>query len=119
MLGTNHDNNFNHVKHLCYIDAQRCTMQTGRVRERWMLLVAAMVGVWLSSSDRTVLGAVDGRSTRVQLDREADLILSLSCDDRPRADGAHEASAFTIVVDDSAVQEMLVFPGSGKRQYDA
>jgi hypothetical protein len=94
-------------------------MKTARRSTR--ALRAAAVALCLSSPSvpRAALGAVDDLSARVRLDLQSDLIVSLACDDEAAVDSAHRAAAVTVAVDGQPVEEILMFPGSGKRQYDA
>jgi hypothetical protein len=84
-------------------------------------LRAAAVALCLSlaSVPRAAVHAVDDLSAPVRLDHQSDLIVSLACDDQASVDGGHRAAAVTIAVDGQPVEELLLFPGSGKRQYDA
>jgi hypothetical protein len=94
-------------------------MRTGRRSTR--ALRAAAVALCLSSlaARGAALRAVDETSTRVRLDHQSDLIVSLACDDQASVDSGHRAAAVTIAVDGQPVEELLIFPGSGKRHYEA
>src|SRR3984893_13518954 len=94
-------------------------MRTGRRSTR--ALRAAAVALCLSSlaARGAALRAVDETSTRVRLDHQSDLIVSPPCDDQASVDSGHRAAAVTIAVDGQPVEELLIFPGSGKRHYEA
>jgi hypothetical protein len=91
------------------------------VRQSTRPLRAAAIALCLSSTSLppATLRSFGEPSVPVRLDSESNLIVSLACDDQAAVDSGHKAAAITIAVDGRPVEELLMFPGSGKRQYDA
>ncbi len=80
--------------------------------------IAVIVGISVAEA-RPCVESPSTLVSCVTVDRESDVILSVTVDDEVQNRALDAVAALSVRVDDQSVEELLIFPGTGRRLYDA